>query len=502
MTVLGEISRFGGRVWMSMLIGAIGSLVMGSGLARADSAVSDEATTVVDMPGVWRAHERFIDEARKTWDHPGRFGRKSRNEASRDGPETLFRWYEAMGSAARDEVKKLNDLLSATETLRARYREQGDNDIACFLTIVADFDRWLVLHFEGLAEDVKLVVRHKRIALRGCDFIAADISGKDVDWKQLVDFYRKTLSPRLDGRRDTSVPTVTSSKYRNLLCSFEAFVDKVAGHLSHRDAKRFVDGICEALACRYDCAYINYAMREWSQASGDVELARVIGKFGAWSDGHGYGGERYLDGMLDAIRPQYVGVFWYRGGPLDRCDPRIVAWSEKLKGKTAYDRAVEAHTMFRDLDKKKVLVGGGGGATIKQCLDIGKAGCGMGSGILGSTLASSGMDGVCGVGLRGEGSAHGIVSVQTEKGLLFLDRATPLCALYDEYIRIRRDEARRYKQYRSFMVLERSFGSQARSFLLFLGADVAKPVVYDQRPVYYRCQRDGTVRQTPMPTTE
>ena len=199
--------------------------------------------------------------------------------------------------------------------------------------------------------------------------------------------------------------------------------------------------------------------------------------------------------MLDAIRPQYVGVFWYRGGPLDRCDPRLVALSDKLKGKTAYDRAIEAHKMFRELNRRKVLVGGGGGATIKQCLDIGKAGCGLGSAILGSTLASSGMDGVCGVGLRGEGSAHGIVAVQTEKGLLFLDRAASLRALYDDYIRIRHKEARRTKQYKSFMVLERSFGSQARSVLLFLGPHGAKPVVYNTRPPYYRCQRDGTPRQ-------
>jgi hypothetical protein len=344
-----------------------------------------------------------------------------------------------MGAAASVEVQHLNKLLEATKALRTRVLEAEVDDLDRFLAIVEDYDQWMILHFQGLAKDVELVATHRDVALRGCDFVAPDISGKEVDWKQLVDFYRRSLSPLLKHPAGTWSSDATSSRYPNLLRSSEVFLDKVVERLSERDAKLFVDGIRKALACRYDCAYINYALREWSQASGDEQLARLITKFTAWSISHAYSATRYLDGILDAIRPQYVGVFWYRGGPLDRCDPRLIAWSEKLKGETAYDRAIEAHVMFRQLDKEKVLVGGGGGATIKQCLDIGRAGCGLGSAILGSTMASSGMDGICGAGLRGEGSAHGIVAIHTERGLLFLDRATPLQALYDDYVHIRRE---------------------------------------------------------------
>jgi hypothetical protein len=319
--------------------------------------------------------------------------------------------------------------------------------------------------------------------------LCSDLFGHEIDWPEYGKFFQG-LGKELDTieaipRQSEPIEDSNTS----FLSSHWPTVIRIASYLSPDHAAVFTEALYDAVICDYHMSYLHFTVGEWAKVSGEEDLAALISKYLVWAQSQEYSDMRLIQGLMDVMRPGYACSYWYRGGPLDRCDARVRDWADGLSG-SAYERGKACHGLFRTLDKNGILKGGGGGGTIKECLDIGKAGCGLRSAILGETLSWTGLDPLCAIALNGNHHGHRIAGLSTESGFLFIDGATGNCTLYPAYVSKRKKESNKTGDYKTFTILDRSFASNRRSQLLIWGPGFDSPIVYDQRPPYYLYDRD------------
>lgn len=373
------------------------------------------------------------------------------------------------------------------------------------LTVLADLDRWCMYLFGRIEEDCKLARKHEQVIRAGIAFMKPEFNAIRSDWPQIFNFYQKlwgghallTKEATLNSQPD--VPNILPELQKGLVGVLEA--------VPKPRRRKLRDLFARAAISEYDCAYLNFALYEWSWCNGEKQLAGLIGKYLDWAESHQYSADRTLDGLLDIMTPGYTGSAWYWGRKtapaVDRCDPRILPIASKLKGDTAGRTRQTRDLLLAMRRSGKLQPGPPKGRSLKHCLDVGKAGCGMMSAIYGAILSASGMDGVYPVALKGPGTAgHAMIAVQTPRGLLFADGSTGLLKSYPEFMKIKQRQANgdrtKGSGYATFIVFDRSFASNTRSLLIVWGEGRSKPLILDRRPPWYRCTRSGVPTRRPV----
>ena len=466
--------------------------------ALANEGSEDQDPFCLLARDLWLQHQSFFQEGNRFWLNKGTFGRNSRNLARRrrdDHGAALIEWYKQMGDAAANQYNSVVQLKMSAEQFLTDLDLQDETGARLYAlhtwtNVLVDLDRWLMLHFSLLEEDADIAAANEAVIQAGTDFLCSDLFGHEIDWPEFGKFFQN-LGNELDTIATIPAQSLPSENlYFGILSSRLPIMTRIVSYLPPEHIMVFTEALCEAVLCDYHMSYIHFALGEWGKVSGEEHLASLITQYLGWARSQRYSHLRIIQGLMDVIRPGYACSYWYRGGPLDRCDPRVRHWAAGLSG-TAYERGKACHKLFRELDKNGILKGGGGGGTIKACLDNGKAGCGLRSAIVGETLSWTGLDPLYAVALNGNHHGHRIAGLGTENGFLFIDGATGNCTLYPTYVSKRKKESNNTGDYKSFTILGRSFASNRRSQLLIWGPGFDSPIVYNRRLPYYTHSKNG-----------